>query len=211
MKSASVCIIDYGVGNTHSVFNALSYLGYKVKLSQDASVIEKSDVLLLPGVGAFEAAKHNLQQRGLIPVLNEQVLSNKKPILGICLGMQLMASYSEENGFFEGLNWIPGKVIRIAENTSFPVPHVGWNQLEIKKQSPLFSRLNNESHFYFDHSYHFVPENPEHIAAHCNYGTPLVASLMNENIMGVQFHPEKSQINGLKLFRSFVQEALQYV
>jgi glutamine amidotransferase len=211
MKNASVCIIDYGVGNTQSVFNALDFLGYKVRLSQDASVIEKSDVLLLPGVGAFEAARNNLDRRGLIPVLNEQVLEKKKPILGICLGMQLMAGISEENGLFEGLNWIPGKVVKIPENPSFPVPHVGWNQLEILKKSPLFLRLNNDSHFYFDHSYHFVPENPAHVAAYCNYGTPLVASLINENIMGVQFHPEKSQINGLKLFRSFVQEALQHV
>jgi glutamine amidotransferase len=210
MNKASVCIIDYGVGNTQSVYNALVFLGYRVRISKNASQIDNADVLLLPGVGAFEAARKNLIERELIPVLNEQVLEKKKPILGICLGMQLMASISEENGVFEGLNWIPGKVVRIPDQALFPVPHVGWNQLEINQTSPLFLKLNNESHFYFDHSYHYATDNSEHIAARCHYGRSFVAAIQKDHIHGVQFHPEKSQNNGLKLFRSFVQHVLEY-
>ncbi len=210
MNKASVCILDYGVGNTQSVYNALAFLGYRVRVSQDADLINKADVLLLPGVGAFSAARRNLSDRALISVLNEQVLEKKKPILGICLGMQLMATLSEENGVFEGLNWIPGKVVRISEQPLFPVPHVGWNQLEILQPSPLFLKLSNESHFYFDHSYQYVPDHPEHIAARCHYGSSVVAAIVKDHISGVQFHPEKSQHNGLKLFRSFVQHALEY-
>jgi glutamine amidotransferase len=210
MSKASVCIIDYGVGNTQSVYNALLFLGYRVRISQDAVLINKADVLILPGVGAFEEAIKNLIDRKLLTVLNEQVLDKKKAIMGICLGMQLMATHSEENGLFDGLNWIPGRVVRIPEKPSYPVPHVGWNQPKINHIAPLFSKLSNEAHFYFDHSYHFVPDKPEHIAAHCQYGRSLVAAIQKDHIVGVQFHPEKSQKNGLKLFRSFIQRTLEY-
>lgn len=203
MLKQNIVIIDYGVGNTHSVSNAVKYLDYKVKISSDEAVIKDADVLILPGVGAFDEAVKNLKQRNLDSILNEEVLVKKKPILGICVGMQMLATLSEENGIHEGLNWIEGKVVRFELPKDFTVPHVGWNEIKYKESSPLFIRNDEEPHFYFDHSYHFQT-NPEYVSASCNYGIEVAAAVEKENIFGVQFHPEKSQTNGLKMFRGFI-------
>lgn len=206
----NIVIIDYGIGNTHSVINAIKFLDYRVKISSDHEVIKAADVLVLPGVGAFDTVMKNLRSSNMEELLNEQVLGKQKPILGICAGMQMMATYSEENGYHKGLNWINGKVIKLELPQNFNVPHVGWNNITFEKPDVMFSRLENDCHFYFDHSYHFVPENTSHIAAQCNYGIPVTAAVQDRHICGVQFHPEKSQINGLKLFRSFFNTVVQY-
>lgn len=203
MRSLKIVVIDYNVGNTHSVSNAISFLGYnKLKISNNANVIKDSDVIILPGVGAFDEAIKNLRQRKLDLILNEQVLVKKKPILGICVGMQLMADGSEENGWHEGLGWISGNVRKLQLPKSFAVPHVGWNNVSFLKVDPMFSRNINRCHFYFDHSYWFDCDE-SNVAANTDYGIKLNAAIQCENIFGVQFHPEKSQTNGLKLFRGF--------
>ena len=198
-----IVVIDYGIGNTHSVHNALDLLGYKVKVSDQRTVIQASDIIILPGVGAFEEAVRNLHERHLMEILSEEVLVNKKPLLGICLGMQLLATWSEENGRHNGLNFIPGEVRKLQLPGDYAVPHVGWNDIRCMDQKDLFARVDNNSHFYFDHSYHFVCE-PEHVAATCDYGITLTAAVKRDNVFGVQFHPEKSQTNGLKLFRGLI-------
>lgn len=191
------------MGNTHSIMNALSYLGYsKVKISSSESEIKSSQAYILPGVGAFDNAAKNLRDRNLDRILGEEVLVKKKPILGICLGMQLLASVSEENGNHEGLNWIPGTVKKIVTQNHLPVPHVGWNDVTVDHSEPIFKRNSNHVNFYFDHSYHFECES-KFISSWCDYGIRVTASVQKENIFGVQFHPEKSHISGLKLFRSF--------
>jgi len=207
MKNLKITIVDYGVGNTFSICNAIKYLGYKdIFISSKESEILKSDVLILPGVGAFEACKKNLTSRNLIPTLNYLVLENKIPILGVCVGMQLMATSSEENGIHLGLNWIPGKVKKFILPNEFHVPHVGWNNIDIKINNPILNQNKEESNFYFDHSYYYECEN-KFITSTCNYGINVTSSIQFENIFGVQFHPEKSQINGLKLFRNFLNFA----
>ncbi|HYG14551.1 MAG TPA: imidazole glycerol phosphate synthase subunit HisH [Bacteroidia bacterium] len=204
MRPQKVVIIDYGVGNTHSVSNAIRALDYKVKISSDENLIKEADALILPGVGAFDEAMSNLKARNIDHILNEQVLVNKKPILGICVGMQMLATLSEENGVHNGLNWIEGKVVRFKLPDDFAVPHVGWNDIAFKNQGPLFERNDEHANFYFDHSYHFECA-PEFVAASCNYGIEVTAAVQKGNIFGVQFHPEKSQTNGLKMFRSFIE------
>jgi len=202
MKS-KIVIVDYGVGNTLSVFNAIKQLGYHVAVSKDASDIDNAAALVLPGVGAFEAAMNNIRKYHLDEMLNEQVLVKQKPIIGICLGMQLMATTSEENGIHNGLNWIPGNVIKLDLPREFSVPHVGWNDLTIHKKDPVFARVDEKPHYYFDHSYHYNCDQ-QHIAAVTEYGgKSVVSAIKKDNIHGVQFHPEKSQNNGLKLFRGF--------
>ena len=199
----NIVIIDYGVGNTNSVSNAIKYLGYnKLTISDNEDVIKNADVLILPGVGAFEEAINNLRARKLDLILNDEVLNKKKPILGICVGMQLMATLSEENGINQGLNWIEGKVKKLQLPKEFSVPHVGWNDITINNIQPLFDRNTENSHFYFDHSYYFDCK-PDYISAYCNYHIKVTAAIQKDNIFGVQFHPEKSQTNGLKLFRDF--------
>lgn len=200
----NIAIIDYGVGNTHSVMEAIRTLGYSIVLTSDPDKMAKADALVLPGVGAFGAAMDNLKERDLIDPLNKLVLEHRKPILGICLGMQLLANLSEENGVHEGLGWVPGKVVRINGNENLRVPHVGWNDVEVKYREPLFERLKGNCNFYFDHSYHFECSKSENVAAVVQYGIPLVAAVKNDNIHGVQFHPEKSQVNGLRLLKGFL-------
>jgi len=203
MNKLTIVIIDYGIGNTHSVSNAIKYLGYKnIIISDDEKKIQKADALILPGVGAFEECISNLKNRKLDIILNEAVIINKKPILGICVGMQLLATCSEENGLHSGLDWIKGAVKKIIVPKHLAVPHVGWNDVKSMNQNILFNRNIDNANFYFDHSYHFVCDE-KYVAGHCDYGTRITAAVQRENIFGVQFHPEKSQTNGLKLFRSF--------
>jgi glutamine amidotransferase len=202
-EQPNIVLIDYGVGNTHSVANAIRTLGYKKLLISDSEeVIKKADAIILPGVGAFEEASNNLRLRNLDKILNEQVIVNRKPILGICIGMQLFATRSEENGLHNGLNWIQGDVRKLNLPKGFNVPHVGWNDVIIKNSNPIFAENQSVNNFYFDHSYYFDC-NESNIIAYSDYGFKLTAAVQQGNIFGVQFHPEKSQNTGLRLFRSF--------
>jgi imidazole glycerol-phosphate synthase subunit HisH len=202
-KNPSIVIIDYGVGNTYSVSNAIKALGYKkIKVSKDKNHIREADALILPGVGAFDEAVRNLKKHNLHLVLGEEVVVKKKPILGICVGMQLLSEGSEENGWHEGLNWISGKVKKLKIPASYSVPHVGWNNIKFNKSNPIFSLTKDQPNFYFDHSYHFEATST-YISATSEYGIEVTAAVQKENIFGVQFHPEKSQINGFRLFRGF--------
>ncbi len=200
-----IVIIDYGVGNVFSVYNAIKYLGYSnVKITYDEKDIFSSDAIILPGVGAFDEAMKNITKRKLDKILHENVLINKKPILGVCVGMQILSEGSDENGWHKGLGWIPGKVKKLELTQNLAVPHVGWNNLEIANKSNLYlNQSNSNPHFYFDHSYYFETED-KYVSSYCDYGIKICASVQNDNIYGVQFHPEKSQNNGLKLFRSFL-------
>ncbi|MEK7482288.1 MAG: imidazole glycerol phosphate synthase subunit HisH [Patescibacteria group bacterium] len=203
MNDHKILIIDYRVGNHQSVLNALKCLGYNFLSSARKEDIEKADVYILPGVGAFAEAMKNLEQLDVVKTLTEQVLEKKKPILGICLGMQVLSERSQEYGPHRGLGWIKGEVVRIdTNNKNFKVPHVGWNDIKIVKKDPLFTKLDGAPNFYFDHSYHFVCDD-SFVSSKCYHGIDMVASLQKDNIFGVQFHPEKSQNNGSKFFRSF--------
>ena len=204
--SVRIVIIDYGVGNVGSVLNAVTSLGYKnVEVSSKADVIALADYIILPGVGAFKEAMRRIREIGLVKILNHEVLVKRKPILGICLGMQIMATSSLEDGCHEGFNWIEGTVRPLKSITDLSIPHVGWNNLEIKENFPLFPQ-STQRDFYFDHSYHFDCDKI-HISSYVDYGNRIVASIQKDNIYGVQFHPEKSQTAGLKLFRYFFQNA----
>ena len=203
MKNKNIVIIDYGVGNTYSVSNAINYLGYKnIKISNDEKIIKKASILILPGVGAFEECINNIKKLNLDSILHEQVIARQKPILGICVGMQLFATTSQEKGIHDGLNWIPGIVKKIVVPKPLTVPHVGWNDVTFKEENDLFLRNEQGSNFYFDHSY-YLECSENNVIGFCKYGIKLTAAVQKENIFGVQFHPEKSHINGLKLFRSF--------
>ena len=202
MSKNKVLIVDYGVGNHQSVVNALKFLGYDFLVSGKKDDILKASSYILPGVGAFGEAMKNLHKLDIINLLSEQVLLKKKPILGICLGLQILSEYSVENGYNDGLGWIKGHIDRFDENKNIRIPHVGWNTIKIVKKEPLFSKTEEHFSFYFDHSYHFIC-GEEFVCATCFYGTDFVAAIQKDNIFGVQFHPEKSQNSGLKLFRCF--------
>jgi|TARA_B110000037_G_scaffold220716_1_gene289397 glutamine amidotransferase len=201
---SKIIIVDYKVGNINSVSNALKQLGYNVLITNDEHEITSADAIILPGVGAFEEAMNNIRSLNLIPILENFALIEKKPVLGICIGMQILANYSEENGIHNGLGWIPGSVKKIHYNDNLLVPHVGWNNVNSKINKNIFFS-NNElenPNFYWDHSYYFECDEKYKIAT-VDYGNEMSAIVGNENIFGAQFHPEKSQTNGLKLFRSF--------
>ena len=195
-------VVNYGMGNLQSVVNALKFLSLDTVITSDKSEIEKADAIILPGVGAFGEAMLNLKKLNLIDVLKEQVNTKKKPILGICLGMQLLADSSEEHGFNEGFKFIPGKVVGIPVKGDLRLPHIGWNEIEITKKEPLFENAKGDMNFYFVHSYYFNCEY-KYISSTVNYGQKLTASVQKDNVFGVQFHPEKSQKSGLRLLRSF--------
>ncbi|MBL8012936.1 MAG: imidazole glycerol phosphate synthase subunit HisH [Candidatus Omnitrophica bacterium] len=200
--SNKILIIDYGIGNHQSVANALDFLGYDFELSGELKAIREAAAYVLPGVGAIGEAMKNLQQRNIIEPLSQEVLGRKKPILGICLGMQMMAEFSEEGGHHPSLGWIPGRVVKLAPESGYRVPHVGWNTVHIHQRNPLFTKVDEGANFYFDHSYHFVCDE-KYVAGSCSYGGLMTSAVRKDNIFGVQFHPEKSQNNGLKVFRSF--------
>jgi len=203
MKS-KIVIVDYKVGNVNSVFNALKQLGYNAIISNEEREITSAEALILPGVGAFKEAMDNIRSLNLIPVLEHVALIQKKPVLGICIGMQILATNSEEKGTHIGLGWIPGSVKKIHSNDDLQVPHVGWNNVNSKINKDIFFSNNHleNPNFYWDHSYYFDCDDKYKIAT-VEYGYEMSAIIGINNIFGVQFHPEKSQANGLKLFRSF--------
>ncbi|HVW20875.1 MAG TPA: imidazole glycerol phosphate synthase subunit HisH [Opitutaceae bacterium] len=198
-----IAIVDYGMGNIGSVANALDRLGVTPVVASTGAAIVPADAIILPGVGAFHAAMGNLRRSGLDRTLTEEVVSKGKPFLGICLGMQLLARESTEQGLTSGLGWIDGRVVRLDPAASLPVPHAGWNEVQLGPPSPLFGRIEPSAHFYFDHSYH-LECGRSITTATMNYGGVWCAAIQQGHILGVQFHPEKSQRNGLRLLRNFV-------
>lgn len=200
-----ITIIDYGMGNLRSVYNALDLLGAEVQISGEPSAIAEAERLILPGVGAFGLAMQNLRERGLIEVLNEKVITQKTPLLAICLGMQLLAESSNEHGQHQGLGWLPAQVRLFDDVGDLRVPHVGWNDVQLAGEATLFKGLRPQPEFYFVHSYYFQTAEPSIIAATSHYGHEFVSAVGHENIFGTQFHPEKSQKEGLQLLRNFMQ------
>lgn len=197
-------VIDYQAGNLNSVLKALDKIGISNFLIQEKTAFQKAKKLILPGVGSFKEAMDSLKKLDFISVLKEEVLTHKKPILGICLGMQLFLEKGYEGGICNGLGFIEGEVIPFNENSNLKIPHIGWNDIEILKQEPLYQGISSKSDFYFVHSF-YVKCNKEFISAKCDYGVQFCASLQKNNIYGVQFHPEKSQNLGLKLLENFLK------
>tara|TARA_B110000444_G_scaffold233150_1_gene242373 strand:- start:244 stop:879 length:636 start_codon:yes stop_codon:yes gene_type:complete len=205
-------VVDYGVGNLRSIAksvekaNSDNNFNYSVKVSSDVNDIKKSDKIILPGQGSFKACKNGIDNiKGLKEELNESVLVKKKPIYGICAGMQLFATNGHEEEITQGLNWIPGEVIKLDLGLSnLKIPHMGWNELKIENNSQVFKDTNNNNHAYFIHSYEFIPENKKVISLTSNYGKDVMAAVSMENIFGSQFHPEKSQETGITILTNFL-------
>jgi glutamine amidotransferase len=206
---ATITIVDYGMGNIGSVCHALDFLGGSYRVSSRKEDLAGAQGIILPGVGAFGAAMQNLRDRDLVDALTEQVMNRRTPFLGICLGMQLLARDSVENGFNTGLGWLDGHVLAIEPKPEHRVPHVGWNGVQIRRSRLLFERIDGDAHFYFDHSFH-LECGEEWVVASCDYGRPYVAAVQRDNLLGVQFHPEKSQRNGLKLLRNFLNAVREH-
>lgn len=199
-----IAVIDYKAGNLNSVLKAFERINAKTFIAQSGKDLKKADKFLLPGVGSFKEAMLNLEKLGFIEELKEQILVQVKPILGICLGMQLLLEKGFEGGICDGLGFIEGEVIKFRDNLGLKVPHMGWNELEILKQSPLYEGIEDKSDFYFVHSYH-VECKDEFASTKTEYGYKFVSSVQKDNVFGVQFHPEKSQNLGLKLLENFAK------
>lgn len=201
-------IIDYEMGNLRSVEKAFEKLGYEARVSADPNDIKTADKVVLPGVGAFRDCINNLREGGFVEPLLAHVAAGK-PLLGICVGMQMLFDESEEFGRHQGLGLVPGKVVRFPSGMEeggerLKVPHMGWNNIRIKQDSPLFAGIEDGSFVYFVHSYYCAAENQEEVAARCRYGdVEFCASIWRDNIMATQFHPEKSQDIGLNIFKNF--------
>jgi glutamine amidotransferase len=196
-------IVDYGMGNIGSVVNAFASLGVPCTVSRETDALRRASGIVLPGVGAFAAAMSNIRQLGLDSGLHEAVIGRRVPFLGICLGLQLIARDSVEHGFTEGLGWIEGHVVAMTPAAGLPVPHVGWNDVQRTAESPMFCRIDAGADFYFDHTY-CLESSLDAVVGTCEYGGRWVAAVQRGNIFAVQFHPEKSQRNGLRLLRNFV-------
>ena len=196
-----IAIIDYDAGNLKSVEKALQYLGVEAKITSDAEEILRADKIILPGVGAFGDAMEKLNTRGLSEVIREAV-RRKIPLLGICLGLQLLFEASEETPGVDGLSVLKGKIIRIPDKEGFKVPHIGWNSLKINQESKLFAGIPEDSYVYFVHSYYLAAEEPI-VAATTDYVVDIHAAVEKEHVFACQFHPEKSGDIGLKLLKNF--------
>ncbi len=200
-----IAIVDYGAGNLHSVRHALETVGADVCLARTPAQLDGAERIVLPGVGAFAECVTNLRASGLTDALHDLVFVQRRPMLGICLGLQVLARASEEGGMHEGLGWLAGCVRRIsAASDGLKVPHIGWNDVTVTRDSGMFHGLRRTACFYFVHSYHFVPDDGSVIAATTNYGGPITAAIETSNVFATQFHPEKSQQNGLRLLENFL-------
>jgi glutamine amidotransferase len=201
-------IVDYGVGNLASIRNMLKKIGVEAMISSKKEDILAADKLILPGVGAFDTCAEKLQQSGLLETLEQKVIKEKTPVLGVCVGMQLLTDGSEE-GKLPGLGWIKGRIVKFNQGklpSSLKIPHMGWREVKLNKQSRLFNEMFEEPRFYFVHSYHPVLDNAADALVTADYGYSFVAGMEHENIMGVQFHPEKSHKFGMKLLENFVKQ-----
>jgi glutamine amidotransferase len=203
-----IVIVDYGLGNLKSIHNILKKIGAESMISSDRTDIEKADRLILPGVGAYDNAINNIRSLNLLDVLNRKVILEKTPVLGICLGMQLMTSGSEE-GVESGFGWIEAKTVRFEQlinGTKLRVPHMGWNNITINKGEILFNEMDqDEIRFYFVHSYYVKCFNQSDIISTTHYGVDFTSAFRKENIVGTQFHPEKSHRFGMALLRNFIK------
>lgn len=198
-----IAVIDYGAGNLHSVQKAVEHVGGQAIITGDAEVILNAEQVILPGVGAFKDGMDGLTTRGLIPVIKE-VAASGTPLLGICLGMQLLFEESQEKGLHQGLGLLPGKVMFFQE-PELRIPQIGWNQLTPIRECALLRDILPGAFAYFNHSYYCEPENENHIIATTSYGRSFASAVWDENIYGVQFHPEKSQKVGLQILKNFVE------
>ena len=203
-------IINYGSGNLHSVHKSFESVNqslgnpYEILVSSSANEISQSDKIVLPGVGAFgECKKALMSYDGLLASLEDVVINKKIPFMGICVGMQLLADQSSEFEINEGLKWIPGEVVKLDSNNNFPIPHMGWNEIEFIDH-PLFTGCSQKSDFYFVHSYYFKLQNKDNLLATTKYPNKLTAAVIKDNIFGTQFHPEKSHSNGMKVIKNFL-------
>lgn len=200
-----ITIVDYGVGNLESILNMFKRIGVKAQISGDVSEIEKAEKILLPGVGSFDAAMKKMKEKNLIEVLNIKALEEKIPVMGICLGMQLMLEESEE-GQEKGLGWFPGKVIKFKfDNNDLKVPHMGWNHTVILNNSCTMVEGIQGFKYYFIHSYYAQVHDEKHKLLSTNYGFDFDSAIVSDNIFGFQFHPEKSHKYGMKLFENFAK------
>jgi len=205
----NVTIIDYNSGNISSVINSFKEVAkdkVNIEVTADLNKIKSSDKVVLPGQGSFKSCVNALNNiNGLNDTLNEFTLINKKLILGICVGLQMFADIGHEETETKGLSWIPGKVSKIDnQNGKYKLPHIGWNQINILKDSKIFKNIENNSHMYFVHSYEFIPNDKNVISATTNYSSNIVCSIEKDNIFGTQFHPEKSDKIGLKIIDNFL-------
>ena len=205
----NVTIVDYKSGNISSVINSFEEVAkdkVNIKVTSDLSKIKSSDKVVLPGQGSFKSCVEALNNiNGLTDILNEFAIINKKPLLGICVGLQMFADIGYEETETKGLGWIAGKVSKIDnQNGKFKLPHIGWNQINIVKDSKIFRDIENNSHMYFVHSYEFIPENKKVISATTDYSSNIVCSIEKDNIFGTQFHPEKSDKLGLQIIKNFI-------
>ena len=205
----NITIVDYSSGNISSVINSFDEVcksKYKINVSSDLKIISSSDKIVLPGQGSFKSCVDSLNKiEGLNETLNQFVFDQKKLLLGICVGMQMFADVGYEENETKGLGWISGKVSKIDnQNQKFKLPHIGWNEITITKDSSIFKNIDNKSHMYFVHSYEFIPEDKSVISSTTDYSTNIVCSVEKDNIFGTQFHPEKSDKLGLKLIENFI-------
>ncbi|RPG98642.1 MAG: imidazole glycerol phosphate synthase subunit HisH [Candidatus Pelagibacter sp. TMED106] len=205
----NVTIVDYNSGNISSVINSFKEAAkdkVNIEVTSNLDKIKSSDKLVLPGQGSFKSCIDALNKiNGLVDTLNELITIKKKPLLGICVGLQMFADIGFEESETSGLGWISGKVSKIDnQNGKFKLPHIGWNEIEIKKKSKIFKDIKNKSHMYFVHSYEFIPEDKSVISATTDYSSKIVCSVEKENLFGTQFHPEKSDKTGLKIIENFI-------
>ena len=205
----NITIVDYKSGNISSVINSFKKVAQnkvRIEVTFDLKKIKSSDKVVLPGQGSFKSCVDALNKiNGLRDTLSDFAINNKKPLLGICVGLQMFADIGYEETETKGLGWISGKVSKIDnQNGKFKLPHIGWNQINILKESKIFKNIENNSHMYFVHSYEFIPEDKNVVLATTDYSSNIVCSVEKENIFGTQFHPEKSDKNGLKIIDNFI-------
>lgn len=201
-----IAIIDYQMGNLRSVQKAFERMGHEAVITSDPRDLEKADRVVLPGVGAFEDAIAELHRRSFVEPIKHFVASGK-PFLGVCLGMQLLFDVSYEGGQWQGLGILPGQVVRFELPAEYKVPHMGWNGCEVVRRAPALADTANGTHFYFVHSYHCVPRDESIVSLVAHYHRPFVAAVWKDNLFATQFHPEKSQADGLQLLKNFAANA----